>query len=111
MTNTITSQKNNPLPEWKLPQYNWDPLLWHELYGQFKSAIDSRSLTDVVKLTYLKTLVTGKYETAIAEFDYCYAMYKGALRTLERKFGQPQAVVSVHLDKLSSLSPLKMDAN
>ena len=35
-------------------------------------------------------------------------MYKDALRTFERKFGQPQAVVSAHLDKLSSFPPLKM---
>ena len=73
-----------------------------------KSAIDSQSLTDDVKLTYLKTLVTGKTKTAIAEFAYCGAMYKDALRTLKRKFGQPQAVVSAHLDKLNSFPPLKM---
>ena len=35
-------------------------------------------------------------------------MYKDALRTLERKLGQPQAVVSAHLDKLSNFPPLKM---
>ena len=35
-------------------------------------------------------------------------MYKDALRTLERKFGQPQAVVSAHLDKLSNFPPRKM---
>ena len=35
-------------------------------------------------------------------------MYKDAPRTLERKFGQPQAVVSAHLDKLSNFPPLKM---
>ena len=35
-------------------------------------------------------------------------MYKDALRTLERKFGQPQLVVSAHLDKLSNFPPLKM---
>ena len=35
-------------------------------------------------------------------------MYKYALRTLERKFGQPQAVVSAHVDKLTSFPPLKM---
>ena len=61
-----------------------------------------------LKLTYLKTLVTGKAITAIAEFAYCGAMYKDELRTLERKFGQPQAVVSAHLDKLNSFPPLKM---
>ena len=35
-------------------------------------------------------------------------MYKDALRTLERNFGQPQAVVCAHLDKLNSLPTLKM---
>ena len=34
-------------------------------------------------------------------------MYKDALRTLERKFDQPQAVVGAHLDKLSSFPSLK----
>ena len=64
------------------------------------------TLTDDVKLTYLKTLVTIKAKTAIAEFTYCGAMYKNALRTLECKFGQPQVAVSA--DKLNSFPPLKM---
>ena len=104
----LTSKRNDLLPERKLSQYNEDPLQWHEWYGQFKSAIDSQSLTDYVKLTYLKTLVNGKAKTAVAEFAYCGAMYKDALRKLERKFGQPQAVVKVHLDKLISFPTLKM---
>ena len=108
LTDAITCKKNDPLPEWKFSQYNGDPLQWHEWFGQFKSAIDSQSLTDDVKLTYLKTLVTGKAKTAIAEFAHCGVMYKDALKTVERKFGQPQAVVSAHLDKLSSFPPLKM---
>ena len=108
LADAITSKTIDPLPEWKLAQYNGIPLQWHEWYGQLKSAIDSQSLTDDVKLTYLKTLVTGKAKIAIAEFAYCGLMYKDALRTLERKFGQPQAVVSAHLDKLSNFPPLKM---
>ena len=101
LADAITSKKNDPLPEWKLAQYNGDPIQWHEWYGQFKSAIDSQ-------LTYLKTLVTGKAKIAITEFAYCGLMYKDALRTLERKFCQPQAVVSAHLDKLSKFPPPKM---
>ena len=108
LADAVTSKRNDPLPEWKLAEFNGDPLKWHEWYGQFKSAIDSQSLTDDVKLTYLKTLVTGKAKIATAEFAYCGLMYKDALRTLERKFGQPQAVVSAHLDKLSNFPPLKM---
>ena len=83
----LASTKKDHLPEWKLSQYNGDPVQWHEWFGQFKSAIDSASLSDDVKLTYLKTLVTGKAKVAIAEFTYCGAMYRDALKTLERKFG------------------------
>ena len=108
LADAITSKKNDPLPEWKLAEFNGDPLKWQEWYGQFKSAIDSKSLTDDVKLTYLKTLVTGKAKIAIAEFAYCGLMYKDALRTLEHKFGQSQAVVSAHLEKQSNFPPLKM---
>ena len=111
MADAITCKKNDPLPEWKLSQYNGDQLQWHEWFGQYKSAIDAHSLTDDVKLTYLKTLVTGKSKTAIAEFAYCGVMYKDALETLERKFGQPQAVVGAHLDNLSSFPPLKMHSS
>ena len=104
----LSSKQKDHLPEWKLAQSNGDPLHWHEWFGQFKSAIDSAPLTDDVKLTYLKTLVTGKAKIAIAEFAYCGTMYKDALKTLERKFGQPQAVVSAYLDKLSQFPPVKM---
>ena len=104
----LTAAKKDHLPEWKLEQYNRDPLQWHEWIGQFRSAIDSAPLSNDVKLTYLKTLVTGKAKTAIAEFAYCGTMYQDALKTLERKFGQPHAVVSAHLDKLSGFPPLKM---
>ena len=76
LADAITSKKNDPLTEWKLAQFNGDPLQWHDWYGHFKSAIDSQSLTDDFKLTYLKI--------------------KDALRTLKRSFGQPQAVVSAH---------------
>ena len=104
----LTAAKKDHLPEWKLEQYSGDPLQWHEWIGQFRSAIDSAPLSNDVKLTYLKTLVTGKAKAAIVEFAYCGTMYQDALKTLERKFGQPQAVVSAHLDKLNSFPPLKM---
>ena len=104
----LSFSKRDPLPEWKLSKYNGDSLQWNEWYGQFSSAIDSQTLSDEVKLTYLKTLVTGKEKAAIAEFAYCGSMYRDALKTLERKFGQPQAVVTAHLDKLSSYPLVKM---
>ena len=104
----LTVAKKDHLPEWKLEQYSGDPLQWHEWIGQFKSAIDSAPLSNDFKLTYSKTLVTGKAKAAIVEFAYCGTMYQDALKTLERKVGQPQAVVSAHLNKLNSFPLLKM---
>ena len=104
----LTAAKKDHLPEWKLEQYNGDPLQWHGWIGQFRSAIDAAPLSNDDKLTYLKTLVTGKAKIAIAEFAYCGTMYQEALKTLEPKFGQPHAVLSAHLDKLSGFPPLKM---
>ena len=36
-----------------------------------------------------------------------FAHYKNALRTLERKYRRPSAVVRAYLDKLSTVPPLK----
>ena len=84
---------------------------WHEWFGQFRSTVDSAPLSPDVKLTYLKTLVTGKAKLAIANFAYCGSLYPQALKTLERKFGQPQAVVGAHLDRLSNYPAVKMHSS
>ena len=60
-----------------------------------------------MKLTCLKRLVTGKAKSAIAEFAYS-GRNKNALKTLERKFGQPQNVITAHLDKLSSFPQFRI---
>ena len=60
LADAITIKKNDPLLE-----FFGNPLEWN---GQIKSAIDSQSLNDDIKLTYLKILVTGKEKMAIAEF-------------------------------------------
>ena len=56
----LMHSRKDHLPEWKLVQFDGNPLNWHERFGQFKSTVDSTVLTDDTKLTYLKTLVTGK---------------------------------------------------
>ena len=108
LVQALSVSKKDPLPEWKLAQYDGNPLQWHEWFDQFCSTVDAASLSDDVKLTYLKTLVTGKAKSAIAVFAYSERMYKDALKTLERKFIQPQNVITAHLDKLSSFPQLRM---
>ena len=66
----LMHSRKDHFPELKLDQLDGKPLNWHECFGHFKSIVDSAVLTDDTKLTYLKTLVTGKAKTAIAEFSY-----------------------------------------
>ena len=107
----LMHSRKDHLAEWKLAPFDGNPLNWHELFGKFKSTVDSAVLTDDTKLTYLKTLVTIKAKTAIAEFNYSGVMYEDALATLQRKFGKPHAIVGAHLDKLSTFPPLKMHSS
>ena len=65
----LMHSRKDHLPEWKLAQFDGNPFNWHEWFGQYKSTVDSAVLTDDTKLTYLKTLVTGKAKTAMAEFS------------------------------------------
>ena len=99
--------RKEPLAEWKLETLDGNQLNWHEWYGQIRSAVDSPQLSQDIKLTYLKTLVTGKTKKAITNFAYCGAMYNEALKTLEEKFGQPQAVIGAYLDKLGTYPAAK----
>ena len=66
LADAITSSQLNQLPKWTLAQYNGDLLLWHEWIGQFKIAKDSQNLSDAAKLTYLKTLLTGRAKNPLS---------------------------------------------
>ena len=104
----LTVWRKDPLPEWKLSTFDGNPLQWHEWYGQFKSAVNQAAITEEVKMTYLKTLVSGKAKIAIEGFAYSGALYRDALKALERKFGRPQAVVTAQLEKLSNYPAVKI---
>ena len=108
LVNILMHCRKDHLPEWKITQFNGNPLNWHEWFGQFISTVNSAILSDDEMLTYLKTLVVGKAKSAIVEYSFSRVLYKDALATLQRKFGQPHAVVGAHLDKLSNFPPLKM---
>ena len=76
----LTVSRKDPLPEWKLSTFDGHPLQWHEWYGQFKSAVDQAAITDEVKMTYLKTLVSRKAKIVIEGFAYSGGLYRDALK-------------------------------
>ena len=105
----FASNRKDPLPERKLSKYEEKSLEWNERVGPFRIAVDSQpTFLNDVTLTYLKTLVTGKAKLAIADFLYLGRKYRDALNVFERNFVQSKTVVSAHLDKFNSASPVKL---
>ena len=110
LTEVLASNRKVPLAEWKLCKFDGNPLEWHERIGQFRSAFDSQStISDDVKLTYLKTLLTGEANLIIAVFAYSGRKHRDAKRVLERNLGQPQTIKSAPLEKLNSAPPVKIN--
>ena len=108
LADIILHSRKDRLPELNLEVFYGEPLNWYEWFGQFQATVDSAMLTDDEKLKYLKTHVKDKAKSAIAEYGYSGVLYKDALATLQRKFGQPHVVVGAHLDKLKKFPALKV---
>ena len=53
LVNILMHSRKDHLPEWKLTQFDGNPLNWHEWFGQFISTVVSAILSDDEKLTYL----------------------------------------------------------
>ena len=64
----LMASRKGHVPEWKVSQVKGDPFQWHELFGQFKSAIDSANLMDNVKRTFSEALVSRRAKSTTAEF-------------------------------------------
>ena len=50
VVNKLMHSRKDHLAEWKLTQFDGNPLNWHEWLGQFISTVDSAILTAVSKL-------------------------------------------------------------
>ena len=71
------------------------------------TTFNQAGVADSVKMTDLKTLVTGKARTANNGMAYSGAMYQVALQTLEHHFRRPELFVNAQLRKLHSYPFIK----
>ena len=106
LTEILTLSQRVYLLQWKLSSFDGNPLQWLEWFCQFKNAIDAKVMFNDVKQTYLNTLVLGKAKNANAEFTNSGTLYKNALKTLEREFGEPKTILCRLISKNFRISPL-----
>ena len=95
------------LPKLKLAEFSGDPLEWPEWSQLFQATVHAANIDDSVKMSHLKTMVTGKAKEAIAGLGYTAEMYNVAWNVLVRNFGKPQMVVNAQLKRIYSFPPMK----
>lgn len=70
-------------------------------WDSFQSAVhNNRSLSEIDKLNYLRSLVERSAKEAIAGLSLTSANYISAISILEKRFGDKKQVIAKHMDAL-----------
>ena len=102
--NSVTQANVVKLPKIEIRKFYGDPLEWKSFYDSFKSAVDENiRLSKVEKMNYLINLLKADAEAVVKGLPLCNENYDIAIKMLEERFGDPQVLISSHMNKLLSL--------
>ena len=89
------------LPKLELPVFEGDPLQWQGFWDQFNVSIhQNEGISDVDRFNYLKRYLKGKALSTVTGLALSSDNYKEAINLLVERFGNPQVLISAHLDAL-----------
>ena len=92
------------LPKLQLPIFDGNIQQWQEFWDIFNSAIhEQQTLSAVSKFNYLKSVLKGSALSTIAGIPLTNDNYALAVRLLQEKFGQKEAIVGVLYSRLQNL--------
>ena len=93
------------LPKIFMRKLSGNPLEFQSFWGIFAAAIDSNTqLSNINKFEYLKGLLRGQAEAAIAGLAMKEDNYKIAVDFLKSRFRKVDLIVSAHMDALAGLA-------
>ncbi|XP_076397876.1 uncharacterized protein LOC143266125 [Megachile rotundata] len=99
------------LPKIDLPTFSGDPLQWESFRDLFKSLVhDVPHLSDVKKLLYLKSSLTGSAAEVIQNTPITEAGYRGAWEDLELRYGNSRLLSFSHHRALLACPPAKQQS-
>lgn len=97
----MSSLKLKPI---SIPTFSGTFKTWPTFSGLFKTmVIDNRSLNNIQKMQYLKTLVTGEAEKSIANIEITSANFEKAWTILNTRYENERAIRDAHLELLLKL--------
>lgn len=92
------------LPTLIIKKFSGEPCEYQSFIESFTEAIDNNNnIPDIQKMNYLLGFLTGEAESLLRGFRLSGDNYKKALNLLKDRFGNPQILTSVHMNKLIEL--------
>ncbi|XP_076638821.1 uncharacterized protein LOC143350683 [Colletes latitarsis] len=96
------------LPKMRLEKFDGDSSKWEHFEDLFTAGvINNPTLTDVQRLQYLNTCITGRAAAAIASLAITDKNFSVAWTTLKTEFGLPRLVLIKILDQILRLSKIR----
>ena len=94
------------LPQLEMPNFRGDKMKWTEFWDTFETTIDqNESLSDIEKLKYLNSKLTGEAKQAVSGILLSNENYRVAIDLLKERFGDKQTVINSHYSELINLTP------
>ncbi|KAK8773557.1 hypothetical protein V5799_011910 [Amblyomma americanum] len=95
------------LPKLELTKFDGKRKYWQPFWEQFEVAVHKNTeLSNIDRLNYLKTLLTGEAVTAIAGLQASGDCYSDAVDILRQRFRNPEAFVQDHMQGLIDVKPV-----
>jgi hypothetical protein len=89
------------LPKLSLAKFKGEVTKWNTFWDSFESAIHTNNnISKIDKFNYLNSLLEGIALRAIQGLTLTGANYDAAIEILRDRFGQPQQIITAHMDEL-----------
>ena len=101
---TATASGRVYLPKMTLPKFRGNVTNWVSFWESFKSAVhENNKILKIDKFNYLNSLLEGPASRTIQGLSLTVANYDSAVELLQTRFGNPQQIITTHMDELLKL--------
>ena len=101
------SRQSVKLPKIVLPSFDGNAMLWQTFWDHFDSSVNSRDELSVIdKFSYLHGLLKNSAKECIEGLALTTANYEEAIKILKERFGNPQVIISAHMESLVKIKPI-----
>ena len=95
------------LPKIYIKRFTGDPIQWQQFEDTFDATITrNERISDVEKFTYLRGYLSGEAEKCIEGITLTGENFVRAMTLLRERYGNPQLIISSHMDSLIKLEKI-----